>query len=379
MGDFDMNNHIEMGHLSKSSSDAENPKFVPASDLHDRPVPPMTWHVQDFIPSNTVTLLSGNGGDGKSLLALQLAVSTALGRSWLGNEVKRGRALYVGAEDDQDEVHRRLDAIVKSEGVQFSDLSRLTLCNLAGLEAQLAVLDHNRAIMQPTPLFIMLEAYLSKKPHNFIVLDTLADFYGGDENVRAQARQFIGLLTGLALRLRTTILLLAHPSISGMANKTGTSGSTAWSNSVRSRLYLQRVERDGEQPDPNARILKIMKANYGETGQRIKMWWQDGAFVQDIRDGGALDRMAAEAKADRVFLKLVNQFAEQGRDVGSAPAANYAPNLFAKDPCSERISKLAFEKAMGRLFAAKRIRVEEHGPPSRRKKRLVEVVGTFGE
>ena len=59
------------------------------------------------------------------------------------------------------------------------------------------------------------------------------------------------------------------------------SGSTAWSNSVRSRLYLHRpdgVSIDGD--DDDARILEVMKANYGPIGQRFELRWCDGRFIR---------------------------------------------------------------------------------------------------
>ena len=61
-------------------------------------------------------------------------------------------------------------------------------------------------------------------------------------------------------------MLLAHPSLTGMNTGTGTSGSTAWNNSVRSRLYLDRVRESGIEPDPDARVLRTMKSNYGPVG-----------------------------------------------------------------------------------------------------------------
>jgi RecA-family ATPase len=39
--------------------------------------------VQELVPMNTVTLFGGDGGTGKSLVALQLAVAVASGRFWL--------------------------------------------------------------------------------------------------------------------------------------------------------------------------------------------------------------------------------------------------------------------------------------------------------
>src|SRR3712207_8191309 len=43
-----------------------------------------------------------------STLALQLGVATAARRPWIGRQVVGGRAAYLSAEDDIDELHRRL-------------------------------------------------------------------------------------------------------------------------------------------------------------------------------------------------------------------------------------------------------------------------------
>ena len=77
--------------------------------------------------------------------------------------------------------------------------------------------------------------------------------YPANENDRAKVRQFVGILRGLALRQRCAVMLLGHPSLTGLNTGTGTSGSTAWNNSVRSRLYLERIVRDGYEPDPDKR------------------------------------------------------------------------------------------------------------------------------
>ena len=61
-----------------------------------------------------------------------------------------------------------------------------------------------------------------------LILDNLADIFGGDENARDLARQFVSLIRGLAIDLDCTVLMLSHPSLSGMASGRGASGSTAW-------------------------------------------------------------------------------------------------------------------------------------------------------
>lgn len=72
-----------------------NAEAILAASFAEIPVPPRRWHIDGWIPQRSVTLISGDGGTGKSLLALQLAVATATGRPWLGFDVAVGPVLYV--------------------------------------------------------------------------------------------------------------------------------------------------------------------------------------------------------------------------------------------------------------------------------------------
>lgn len=327
--------------------------------------------VRDLIPSNTVTLFGGDGGTGKSLLALQLAASTALGHTWLGFAVRPGKAIYLSAEDDKAELHRRLADIVQAEGVTLANLGALTLSSLADQDALLATLTRG-GTLEATGLFYAIEELLKRDRPELLVLDTLADYFPGNENDRAQARQFIGMLRGLAIRHDCAVVMLAHPSLTGINSGTGASGSTGWSNSVRSRLYLSRVVQGGSESNPDARVLRSMKANYSRTGVEITLIWQNGVFMADAPLTGS-DRIAASAKPERVFLKLLDEFSAEGRHVKSAVATGYAPKVFVSSGRAEGITKQQLHQAMERLFASKQI-VEVlggDGPPSKQTKRIV--------
>jgi hypothetical protein len=71
------------------------------------------------------------------MVALQLAAAVALGGQWIGRQVPKGRAVYVTAEDDEAELHRRLADVARAEGVGLADLDGLTLRSLAGEDALL--------------------------------------------------------------------------------------------------------------------------------------------------------------------------------------------------------------------------------------------------
>jgi RecA-family ATPase len=351
--------------------------IISAATFAGAPVPARGWIIQDMIPDRTVTILAGDGGDGKTTLMLQLAVAIAGARPWLGNNPDQGSVILVTAEDDLDELHRRVDAISRSLGVALADLGDLHLVPLAGKDAVMGAPERKGGLVTATAVFRGLVAHVVQFKPRLVILDALADVFGGEENARAQARQFVGLLRGLAIEHDLAVALIAHPSLTGMASGSGTSGSTAWSNSARSRLYLERIKGDDvREIDPDLRVLRVMKANYGPAGLELRLRWSSGCFVLDGPAGG-FDKLAAEAKAERIFLDLLRMFEAQCRDVSPNPSKTYAPTVFAENPSAEGVRKKQFEAAMERLLFAGRIRIEPFGPPSRQRKRLV--IGTPGE
>jgi RecA-family ATPase len=61
-----------------------------------------------------------------------------------------------------------------------------------------------------TPLYQEIDGLLAENRPALLVLDTLADIYGGNEIVRAQVRQFINMLRRLALNYDSTVVVLAR-------------------------------------------------------------------------------------------------------------------------------------------------------------------------
>lgn len=347
-----------------------------ASELERRPVPEREWLVPGMVPAGTVTLMSGDGGTGKSLLGLQLAVAAALDRNWIGCPVKAGKSLVLSAEDDVDELHRRLATVATSESVALGEMHAIHIMPLAGEDAVLAFLDRDTGMMVPSDLFIEVERVIADLRPVLVVIDNLADVFAGNENSRAEVRQFVGMLRQWAMKYRCGVLLLAHPSLAGLSSGSGSSGSTAWSNSVRSRLFLDRDKSgsDAAPEDPDVRSLKVMKSNYAAAGDAIRLRWQDGVFVAEGQHKtDRLSRSMAQNQADAMFLILLDRFTGQGRPVSDSTGRGYAPAIFASETNNDGITRDGFRAAMSRLFAANRIRIEMEGPPSRQRRRIARV------
>ncbi|MEH2517802.1 RecA-family ATPase [Bradyrhizobium sp. AZCC 1610] len=323
--------------------------FINMSFWDATPVPARQWAVRDRVPAHQVTLFSGEGGSGKSIVELQLACAHVLGRDWFGTLPEPRPVIYQGCEDTRDELHRRVANICQHYDVGFADLIAGGLNMFSCVEGDgLLGVPNRSGQIEPTRLYNrLLEAAKDIQPIH-IGIDTSADVFGGSEIDRGQVRQFVSLLRKLAIAANGSVVLLSHPSLTGINSGTGISGSTAWHNSVRSRIYLTS--------DDDLRTIEFKKNQYGPLGERVVVRYQDGVFVPE---GGKTDVELAmiHKVADNAFLDLLNLTAKQLRFFGAQKGTNYAPAQLAKLPQAKGYTAKTLGDAMERLLAAEKIKL----------------------
>ncbi len=312
----------------------------------------------NWIPLRQTTLLTGEGGVGKSLLAQQLATCTALGRPFLGMETRPAAALYLSCEDDDEELMRRQWAICQGLDVRPEDLtSKLHLVSLAGeADTALATFDE-RGRLATSQRWAQFRGFAMEHDVRFAAFDNATDLMAGDHNDLHQVAAFVNLLTGFAIGKDGAALLLHHP------NKGGADwlGSVAWHNKVRSRLIVKRSEDSG---DADRRQIENPKANYGPNGAKVEFRWHDGAFVRDddLPDDtrAKLDECAAANGENEAFLRCLRARTTQGVDraVGPSPGPNFAPAQFEGMPEAKGYKRDELKRAMNRLYAIGKIRTD---------------------
>jgi RecA-family ATPase len=342
--------------------------------------PQQEWAVCSRIPIGHVSLFSGEGGAGKSLLQLQLSVDVVRGADWFDAPLKQGPALVIDAEDDEKVIHKRLADILEHHGVDFASVRRdLHVASLAGKDAVLATFNRQSGKMEPTALYnALLEMVGDIKP---VVtgIAASADVFAGDEVDRSQVRQFIAMLTRVAMTAGGAVVLISHPSLSGISSGSGLSGSTAWHNSVRSRFYLKGIkpkkngDDEDDAPDTNLRVIEFRKNNYGPVCESITLRYQNGLFVPATTAPTA-DAAAREAEAEQVFLSVLGRLTYQKQNLSpNNKANNYAPTRIAEhsEAKAKKFRKSEMKAAMQRLLDQEKIHIDDPGPPSRPSPRLV--------
>lgn len=251
--------------------------------LDDAPLP-RRWLLRDRLPLGVVGVLAAAGGTGKSILVLQLAVAVATGRSFLSIEVAEpGGVLIVAAEDDRDEVHRRLRRIVerlRADG-EFSDYEdrllreRLFIAPRVGEDNRLTAHDPERGLVR-TEIGTRIAATAQAIPSlRLIVLDPVSRFRGGEENSNDDATTFVVAVERLRAETDATILLPHHVSKDGIragAERLAVEslrGASALIDGVRWAAAMATLRRDaaeeyGLDPDDAGRFVRldIVKSNY---------------------------------------------------------------------------------------------------------------------
>ncbi len=207
-----------------------------------------------------------------------------------------------------------------------------------------------------TKLFGKIKDEVKAAGARLLVLDTLANLHALDPNSQEEAKAFVSLLIGLAYEADCAILLLAHPSRTGLATGDGDGFSVGWNNAVRSRSYLA-----ADKNNPELSVLALKKSNYGKRGAEVRLQWQRGLFELVSAD------VANGADAKRIFLSILDRFTEAGRYVNTSYSTAYAPSQFAEEPEATEagVSKDQLKSAMIGLLHAGIVVLEDYQKPNR--------------
>jgi hypothetical protein len=121
------------------------------------------------------------------------------------------------------------------------------------------------------------------------------------------------------------VVLLSHPSLTGINSGSGISGSTGWHNSVRARMYLRGIKAaEDEQPDSDLREIEFKKNNYGPKGQSIVLRYQNGLFLPEP-GMSSLEKAQRDKRIEEVFLTLLRKLDNQHRPVSPSSSAHTMP------------------------------------------------------
>ena len=284
------------------------------------------WWWDGYMPGGEVTLLAAHGAAGKSTLALQLACAIATGRPFLGRATRRGRVLFFSGEDPVESPHfqARVRRVLNASGVdpvEVGDRLRIEDATADPALSREVRTDAGRVAI-PARGYAELREAIKAHRADVVIVDNASDTFEGDEIARAQVRAFVRSLATLVRAAGGAVLLLSHVNKTSAKGTDGDgegySGSTAWHNSVRSRLHLREVENKARTPD--VRLLELLhgKSSHGVKLPPLALTWRKDGVPELAAD--------ADTRPDAELRRLVRVIAEFTSRGERVPAAVTGPN-----------------------------------------------------
>ena len=292
---------------------------VPMSGFMDVDYPPPQFIVDQLIPRDEVTLVSGDGGSGKSILFLSVAAHVACGKDWAGFRVEQCPVIFISLEDTGNRTMHRLQKITLTHKMNPAKVAAnlQVIDGTSHPELMVEVSEYGTRSLIPTQTMQELEAAVEGA--GLIIIDNTSQAFGGNENARRDVIAFIQHLIKIARNNRSAVVLLAHVDKAAVrhgGNGSSYSGSSAWNNTVRSRLALLDVEGQLQ--------LQHEKANHSRRADPVSLvWTDDGVLIPGESTADAARHQQRDADFDAA-LEAMRAAARLGILVLTTTRGNYS-------------------------------------------------------
>lgn len=338
----------ERNHPAANADNLAGPLFpLEQATVHrflETTAPPRRYLLQDCLPLGKAVALVAPGGSSKSQFALQLACSVATGMpladTWQVGE--QGGVLALFAEDDDDEIHRRLnqfvDTFASTHPSRLDDLRRNLHVKSMVAEVNLMTESDKNGRVGPTAYVERLAAVATQIPNlKLIIIDPVARFRGGVENSAEDTTRFVEAIEALVKATGATVLVIHHASKSSMTAEEKTQsaarGSSAFVDGMRWVMNIstfsekQATER-GLPAEERRYFLtaEITKNNYGPPQGPVYLQRSEygilvraelsATFKNDpqVLETAIIEVVKTEATAGRTYSKTSFEAAFGGED-----------------------------------------------------------------
>jgi RecA-family ATPase len=229
--------------------------------------------LEPFIPSKSIILLDGIGGLGKSFFAIELAFALSVGESFLLPGLRPTKAipiLYLTAEDSPDDFRDRLSAVKRAYRYEDKANNFYWISSLSSKfplqTSTFFTKEHNKIVK--TEITDYLEFLIRKTGAKLIVIDSLINWYGLNENSSEDAVYFYNFLKYLIRKYKLSFLILHHQSKGGLLKDTTKEdkfrGSGVFREQARARIVMRQLNSQEEKyfDEPKkVKAIEIEKLN----------------------------------------------------------------------------------------------------------------------
>lgn len=302
-------------------------KVEPYEGRDPKTIPPRPWLYGTFLLRGAVAVTAAMGGTGKSVISIVDALALASGRKLLHDEPMEPKPCRVwlwNAEDDNDELDRRTEAIKLQFGITSADLGGRFMRSSGKSDGGITLMRMHNGEVQAIDLKALEEAIVENQI-DAVFLDPLVSLHHLPENDNGAMDTLIKALAGVAERTRSAIHVAHH------VRKTNGADTTAddmrGGSSIHGAVRMARVMTTATPEDAEKLGLAVQdryrflwasdgKANYAPRVDR-RQWYE---LVSVDLDNGTEDRRSDSIGVPTVYHpreEIVAQADLEALDLGA--------------------------------------------------------------
>ena len=310
------------------------PQVIDWEDIPD--IQSRDWLIESWLPANTVTMFTGEGGAGKSWLTLQMVCQVACGfrDAYLNPYFKKvadatlpRNVVFATWEDEPAEIKRRIQALAAEDAYKWvkeylSTIKKhLHIVDMRGIGSVWGpgIGQHIQNTGDLLSAGEDLRAICEDKKARLLVLDPLSGAFGGNENDRTAVYDFVSSFRGWGDKAECAMLVIGHLPKSAEGKTAGFSGSTAWEASARSMWKIGKHELNADTKEKRHYwMLEHTKSNYAPLQPQIFLtknktgWWTQAGNLNDAADGH-------DAYQADIVKKMPQTLEEETDDIETVP------------------------------------------------------------
>jgi archaellum biogenesis ATPase FlaH len=192
---------------------------------------PPRWQIEGIVPEQALLVIYGQPGAGKSFIAMDMGLSIASSIEWQGKTVEPGWGLYISGEGNAG-VGKRALAFSQARGIAPRDIHMMWLTEPIVVTADSEMMDR---LLERVNREVQIEP-------SFIVIDTLARCFDGDENKQEDMGRFVAGVDKLRATFNATVCVVHHTRLDGDRER----GNTALRGAADTMISVRAKGKDGE-------------------------------------------------------------------------------------------------------------------------------------